>query len=219
MTAADHDPAVRRKPVDPRRARFLRWLRVTHRWVGLWGATLGLLFGFSGFFLNHRAVLKVGTSVEERTLEVAVPESPPATQDAMAVWLQQQLGFDRTPRMRRDPGRAVPWGDRTVQQPESWTFTFAMPERGAQATYWVGNRSVAVRRTDYGLIATLTNLHKGVGLGAAWVLLVDTLAGSILLLSITGVVLWTQLSRKRLAGAAVIGTVLTIGLVVVLQSL
>ncbi|MDB5932854.1 MAG: peptidase [Massilia sp.] len=42
-----------------RRATFLKWLRKMHGWIGLWGATLGLLFGSSGILLNHRAVLKI----------------------------------------------------------------------------------------------------------------------------------------------------------------
>ena len=37
----------------------IRWVRKSHGWVGLWGAVLGLLFGFSGIWLNHRAVLKL----------------------------------------------------------------------------------------------------------------------------------------------------------------
>ncbi|HWU69276.1 MAG TPA: PepSY-associated TM helix domain-containing protein, partial [Stenotrophobium sp.] len=48
-----------------------------------------------------------------------------------------------------------------------------------------------------------TSLHKGVGMGVGWVLLVDTLAGSIILLSLSGVVLWTQLNRRRLLGAGI----------------
>ena len=37
-----------------RRATFIKWLRHVHGWVGLWGAALGMLFGVTGFVLNHR---------------------------------------------------------------------------------------------------------------------------------------------------------------------
>ena len=37
-----------------RRATFVKWLRKVHGWIGLWGAALGLLFGTTGFLLNHR---------------------------------------------------------------------------------------------------------------------------------------------------------------------
>ena len=42
-----------------RRLAFVRWVRRTHGWFGLWGAVLGLLMGFSGIWLNHRTVLKL----------------------------------------------------------------------------------------------------------------------------------------------------------------
>lgn len=77
-----------------------------------------------------------------------------------------------------------------------------------QADYWVGNASVSVRRTDNGLVATLTNLHKGVGMPVAWILLVDTLAGSLILLSLSGVSLWLMTRRRRAVGLAILGTAL-----------
>ncbi|MDO8313085.1 MAG: PepSY-associated TM helix domain-containing protein [Sideroxyarcus sp.] len=60
----------------------------------------------------------------------------------------------------------------------------------------------------------MNNLHKGSGLGVGWFLLVDTLVGSIVFLSLTGVILWSQLNRRRLIGAAIAMTslMLTAGL-------
>jgi hypothetical protein len=51
----------------------------------------------------------------------------------------------------------------------------------------------------------------------AWVLLADTIGGAMVLLSLTGVLLWTQLHRKRLIGVAIAAasTALTIGLAIV----
>jgi len=43
-----------------------------------------------------------------------------------------------------------------------------------------------------------------VGLGIGWVLLVDTLGGALILLSLSGVLLWTRLHGPRL-GAAGLG--------------
>ena len=38
-----------------RRLTFVRWVRKTHGWFGLWGALLGLMFGLSGIWLGeHR---------------------------------------------------------------------------------------------------------------------------------------------------------------------
>jgi hypothetical protein len=54
----------------------------------------------------------------------------------------------------------------------------------------------------------MTNLHKGVGLSVGWVLLIDTLAGSIILLSLTGVLLSAELNkRKTFAAVLVLGSI------------
>ena len=67
-----------------------------------------------------------------------------------------------------------------------------------QVEYWVGNKSVGVRTTENGFVATLTNLHKGVGMPVPWILLIDTLAGSLIFLSISGAILWWETNRRRL---------------------
>ena len=74
-----------------------------------------------------------------------------------------------------------------------------------QVEYWVGNRSVGVRTTDNGFVATLTNLHKGVGMPVPWILLIDTFAGSLIFLSMSGVILWWETNRRRRLGLAIFG--------------
>jgi hypothetical protein len=63
---------------------------------------------------------------------------------------------------------------------------------------------VTVKRSENSFLATLTNLHKGVGLSVGWVLLIDTLAGSIILLSLTGVLLWTELNKRKTVGVVLV---------------
>lgn len=189
-----------------RRHVLIRWLRQTHGWIGLWGAALGLLFGFTGIFLNHRSVLKLpGAQAAETSVQVALPDPPPADAAAMATWLQKELSIDRpASRVRSEPARPVPWGDRSVRQPARWMVSFTSATTRVQAEYWVGNGSVGVRRSENSLVGTLTNLHKGEAATVGWVLLVDTLAGSILLLSVTGVLLWMLTRRRRSLGVVVV---------------
>ena len=67
----------------------MRWLRKMHGWIGLWGAALGLIFGFSGIWLNHRAVLKLPPVLQERShAQLALPDIAPASAKDMAQWLQ-----------------------------------------------------------------------------------------------------------------------------------
>lgn len=253
--------AVRRRN---RRAAFLHWVRKTHGWFGLWGATLGLLFGISGIWLNHRAVLKLPPVAQQRSnTQIALPDPAPADAQALAVWLQTALHLDApATSVRVEPARPVPWAERPAEarpaepggrggssaekqahvepgrrlaetgasgepasvergrrggvlmQPEHWTINFGGPRDTLQAESWAGNRSVGVRRVESGVIGTLMNLHKGIGMPVAWILLVDTLAGSLILLSISGLVLWLMTHRRRAVGIAIfgLGCALTVGL-------
>ncbi|GAB2909098.1 PepSY-associated TM helix domain-containing protein [Paraburkholderia jirisanensis] len=190
-----------------RRLTFIRWLRKIHGWIGLWGAALGLLFGTTGFFLNHRAgPLRVSTGTPQvEELQVQMPKPAPKSPRELAEWLKQDLKIVGKPgRAQKEPAHPVAWGDRSAVQPEHWQLSFASPQQMTSADYWVGNDYVTVKRNGNSFLATLTNLHKGVGMSVGWVLLVDTLAGSIILLSLSGVLLWTQLNTRRTIGAVLV---------------
>lgn len=185
------------------RARALRALRQIHGWLGLWGAALGLLFGGTGVLLNHRAVLKLPLAqIAEQQVQLPLGDFAPADASALARWLAAQLHIDAgRPRIRVEAARPVPWAAE-VQQPAHWSIAYSTPRHSVQADYWLGNRSVSLRRGEANVFAWLNNLHKGVGLGIGWVLLVDSLAGSLIVLSLSGLLLWTQLRRERLYGLA-----------------
>lgn len=194
-----------------RRATFVKWLRKVHGWIGLWGAALGLLFGTTGFLLNHRGgPLKVSTGEPQvSVVQVPLPQPMPQTPRELGTWLKHELKLAGTPgRVQKEPAHPVAWGERSMVQPEHWQLNFASPHENTAAEYWVGNGYVTVKRSENSFLATLTNLHKGVGLSIGWVLLIDTLAGSIILLSLTGVLLWTELNKRKTVGAVlVIGSI------------
>jgi hypothetical protein len=153
------------------------------------------------------------------TVRLAVPEPAPRDPAAMAAWLQQELQLSKpADRVQREPARPVAWGDKAVTQPEHWQMNFRAPHYIVQAEYWVGAGQVSVRRMEPGLLAVLENLHRGNGVGIGWVLVADSLAGSLILLSITGVLLWTGLNRRRTVGALIAATSIAITLVAASQS-
>lgn len=215
MTTSTIERAAAPRAVAPAtagRTTFLKWLRKMHGWIGLWGAALGLLFGTSGILLNHRDVLKIpAVQKQESTIQLPLPSPAPANADAMAAWLKQALALKaEAGKVKTDKPRPVAWGDKSLTQPARWSASFAAPDSSVQAEYWVGNSFVTVRRNDTNTFGVLTNMHKGTGMSIAWILLVDTLAGSIILLSITGVLLWTMTNRKRLVGTAIAATSLAL---------
>ena len=201
-----------------RRVAVVAWLRRTHGWVGLWGAALGLLFGVSGVWLNHRTVLPLPVGQARSSAQLALPEPPPADAQALADWVRAQLRLGAPTNVRVEPAKPLAWVERplggpvgsALSQPEHWTIAFGGPKDTVQAEYWAGNRSVAIRRTANGLAGTLANLHKGVGMPVAWILLVDTLAGSLVVLSLSGLALWMLTRRRRVVGVAVFGTALAL---------
>jgi hypothetical protein len=185
------------------RGAFLKWLRRTHAWIGLWGAMLGLLFGVTGILLNHRTVMKIpAAKLEQQQIQLTLPDPRPATPEALAEWLGQQLRFEpQSARIMREPGNSVIWNGNEVRQPPRWQISVRSPQRFLQAEYWQGNAFVTVKRGEGNLFSVLINLHKGAGMGVGWVLLTDTLAGGLIVLSLTGTLLWTRLHGRRLAAA------------------
>lgn len=210
-----------------RRLTFVRWVRRTHGWFGLWGALLGLMFGFSGVWLNHRNVMKLQLpSQQQINAQLELPDPRPTTIDALGIWIQQTLKLDRPANNQRvERSRPVAWTEkgaergaeqRLLTQPERWTLNFGGPNHVVQVEYWVGNKSVGLRTTENGFVATLTNLHKGTGMPVPWILLIDTLAGSMIFLSISGAILWWETHRRRGLGIAIFGVsvVVTVALAV-----
>lgn len=215
MSAVIDDPSLTPPPaLSPaqrrhrRSALFIRWLRKTHLYVGLWGAVLGFLFGATGILLNHRSVMKIPVEkVVQKTAQLALPDPSAQRFDSpeeMARWLQAELAFDNAAatRMKAEPPRRVTWADREVQQPARWTFNWQAPGRGVSAEYFVGNRFVKVDSQDATAIGLLTRLHMSTGVGAFWVLLSDTIAAGMIVLSVTGLLLWSRLHPLRLAAVA-----------------
>lgn len=196
--------AARTRRAHQRSVTFMRWLRKVHLWVGLWGAALGCLFGATGIVLNHRAVLKIPvTKTVQNSAQLALPPQTEPTMAAMAAWLQTQLQFDGIQvRSKAEPAQVVSWAGREVQQPERWTFNFISPHRSVNAEYHVGNRFVKVDTMDATLIGVLTRLHMATGANVFWVLVSDTIAGGLIVLCITGLLLWSRLHRIRLIAVA-----------------
>ena len=185
------------------RGAFLKWLRRTHAWLGLWGATLGMLFGVTGILLNHRGVMKINAANTKQTkIEMPLPEQPLERVEDFAGWLQAELGLEeKWSRARSQPPRKISWDGQSVVQPEKWRVSFSNPQRAYSAEYWVGNSYASVTKFDRNLFALLNRLHMASGMGAAWILLADSIAGSLIILSLTGILLWTQLHGPRLLAA------------------
>jgi uncharacterized protein len=216
MSAVIIDAPSTATPAQSARRRsvlFLRWLRKIHLYVGLWGAALGLLFGVTGILMNHRAILKIPVEkVVQQSAQLKLPDPSQhrfANADEMAQWLQAELKVEGEPgRVKADPPKRVTWADREVEQPARWTFSWQALHRAVNAEYFVGNRFVKVETQDATPIGTLMRLHMATGVGVFWVLLSDTIAGGLIVLSVTGLLLWSRLHPVKVSAVAISVTAL-----------
>lgn len=205
-----------RKPASPSsRVTFVRWLRKVHGWIGLWGAVMGFLLGVTGILQNHRSMMKISIAAPSvSSLSVAVPDPVPATPKDLASFLETTLKLDRPARRAlSEPSRQVTWNGQSVTQPEQWQIHFQAPHYVVDAQYVKGANVVTVTHKDQGLLATLENMHKGEGVNAGWILFADSIAGAFIVLSITGVLLWTELNRRKVIGASIFGVALITAIV------
>lgn len=188
------------------RIRFLRKLRAIHGWIGLWGALMGLGMGISGILLNHRSILPLPvTLMEKSSVQLPVPVEARATPQQLAAWLQSAHGVParNEPGIKVEKAGKVLFDGRELEIPERWLLSFAEPRRNYSAEYYPGAGLVKLDKQDAGLLGTLTRLHKGSGTNALWVLLIDTIGGALILLSLSGLLLWTRLEWPRTSGLVV----------------
>ena len=202
------------------RGAFLKWLRRTHAWLGLWGAVLGILFGVTGILLNHRGTLKINAARTEQTeRELLLPNPKPESIEAFAMWIQGELNLHKKwSRAHTQKPRKISWGGQSVMQPERWSVSFSNPKRSYSAEYWVGNAYATVKQFDRNVFAFLNRLHMGSGMGVAWILLADTIAGSLIILALSGILLWTRLHGPRLLAAGIGLGSLTLAIIFVWQT-
>ena len=134
-----------------RRLAFVRWVRRTHGWFGVWGALLGLMTGTSGVWLNHRSVMKLELPDQHQaSVQLACPTRARPRPRRWRTGCQQTLKLDRpATNVRSERSRPVPWAERggegkPAMQPERWTYVFGGPNKVIQVEYWVGNEAAAV---------------------------------------------------------------------------
>ncbi|HJW33704.1 MAG TPA: PepSY-associated TM helix domain-containing protein [Holophagaceae bacterium] len=218
MTQIRHAHVHGRLPAKPRAARILRLIRKLHAWIGLSGATFGLLFGVTGFLLNHRGMLKIEAGqIQERKVAVELGMAP-ATPEALARELAGRFGVPMARvKWLTKAGKAGRIGGAPVQAAEQWSVAFTGHAHFALATYTPGNRTVELEQKDATFVQALKRLHKGDGGQLAWILVSDAFAGALLFLTLSGILLWTRLAGPKLLAAGLALGALSVGILIAAQ--
>lgn len=196
-------------PAGWQRAAVVRWLKRVHAWTGFWGAILFFVLGLSGMLLNHRSIMPIetGKPVEVSSMDVAVNPRLISDHKALERWAAAEFGLTGEPRLETQPkDKAERKGflGRERTEAEKWKLSFARPNGRVIVEYVPGSPSVSVRQQANNLLGVVKNLHKGTGLGVFWVLFLDSIAGALVAMSITGFLLWTRLHGTRLLAGGIL---------------
>lgn len=179
--------------------------RSVHIYLTMLGLLVMLLFGITGFTINHEGGM---TAATPRVTEVEgkVPLALITAHDElrMVEHLRQTFAIK---------------GAMTDFTEISDEFAVAFKEPGQvwDITIAKADGQVTARSEEYGFIAIINNLHRGRYTGPAWSLVIDFSAILIVLACLTGFVLWLALPRRRQLGIAFLaaGTVATMAVIYV----
>lgn len=142
-------------------------------------------------------------------MELAIPSDLINSPDQLGVWAKAEFNLPMEPRAPRasttNPERVKFLGEeRTPVQ--IWVRIFSHPNGRLRVEYVEGSASVSVREEAKNIWGFIKHLHKGSGMGIVWILFLDTIAGALIAMTITGFLLWSRLHGTRLLALGIIGT-------------
>jgi hypothetical protein len=186
-----------------------RLIRQLHLWIGAWGALAAIIFGISGFMQNHRGIMKLpqGDSTEISRVDLDVPESARASRDAMRDWLRDTQHIEVESQRPRGGGD----GERAKSR---WMFNGGNARITTQVEYVEGAPSLTVRKSEKSPLAILESLHKGVGGGIPWILLTDSFAVAMVMLGISGLIMWARGRNTRQMAFSIVGVAVVVLLII-----
>ncbi len=193
-------------PSGWQRAKTVQWLKRIHAWTGFWGALLFLTLGISGVLLNHRNIWKIetGEPIDVSAMNIVVAPHLIRDEKALGLWAKQELGLPTEPRApKKEEGGKKAFLGKERAEALKWSQQFMHSNGRITVDYVPGSSSVAVRQEAVTGLGFIKNLHKGTGVGLAWVLFMDSIAGALIAMSLTGVLLWTRLHGTRLIAAGI----------------
>lgn len=187
---------------------FLTWLRRGHGWLGAWGALAGILFGLTTIMMVHGEVFRTAESVQN-IIQLPVGEAAISSVDETGAFVKTQLELTtmwRTPRNQgaaAGMGAGIPAGKGTRQP--TYVTQFTSPGTTLDVRYVRGNEYIEITRTERGFLEVLNRLHRGNGAQLGWTLLGDAFSGALVVLAMTGVLLWSKMDGSRLLAVSLGG--------------
>jgi len=191
--------------MTPAYRRLLKWSRTAHVYLTLFGLVLILFFAITGFMLNHEDWF---LPAEPRTWS-AEGTLPPNLLDPL-----DKLGLVEALRNEFGATGAV---NSFREDDDYLQVEFVRPGMRVIAEVRREEGQTTVEFEARGWAAVLTDLHKGKSAGWVWGLVIDGVCVLLLVISMTGLVLWWSLKSRGQAGALVILFGLAVAVMVYLR--
>jgi hypothetical protein len=181
---------------------LVKWARTVHLYTTLAALGLVLFFAVTGFMLNHEDWFNSGDPhTETRTglVPVALLRGP----DKLAV----------VELLRKDYGASGTL-DSFAEEGDSFRVVFKAPGRRVEAAIERDTGAAEVTSETRGFAGIILDLHRGKATGSVWSLVIDAVAGVLLLVSGSGLILWWSLRGRGRYGLLVVGLGVVLGVVV-----
>ena len=183
-------------PFLPRRLQtpiFLVWLRRSHGWLGIWGAVAGILFGLTTIAMVHAEVFRTGEDVQT-VVQLPLEGAFIGNVDDLGAFVKAELGLRTEWRQPRNSPRPVA----APGNPPIFITQFTSPQTTLDLRHVAGNEYIEITRTERGFFETMNRLHRGNGAQLGWTLLGDAFSGALIVLALSGVLLWSRMDGSRL---------------------
>jgi hypothetical protein len=174
--------------MGPAGRRFLSLSRTLHIYLTMLACLLLLFFGATGFMLNHTEAFGLEV-LRTSTREGAVPRAALDPLDRLAV----------VEALRSDLG-AVGAVDSFEAETDALRIVFRRPGLRSEATVRRADGHAELATEARGVASVLTDLHKGANAGAGWKWVIDGTSVLLVFGSLTGLILWISLPRRRAVG-------------------
>ncbi len=198
MKAPRAQPAEKSTPKPWRvNRRLLDFCRTAHIYLTMLGLLVLLLFGFTGFTLNHENWFNAATPRVSES-KAQVPLELIARKDTLRL-------VEYVRQSQHISGTMTGFDDNE----DSYTASFRAPGQYWDVDIAKATGEATLRIEAYNFFAVLDNLHRGKYTGIGWRIIMDVCAALIVLACVTGVVLWLALPKRRRLGVAAlaVGTV------------
>lgn len=171
---------------------LLKWARMLHVYLTLFGFALLLFFAVTGFMLNHENWF-IPSEPYRTSAEGVIPQRllDPVEKLAVVELLRKEYGAR---------GELITF----EEESEEFRVIFKAPGRLVEAVIQREDGRVEVMTETNGIVGLLLDLHRGKDSGLVWAVVIDGTSVLFVLVSVTGLVLWSSLKSRARYGLVVL---------------